>query len=296
MSCTITVTGATGNIGKVLSEILLGRGHKVRAVGRDAKRLQPLVDKGAEACVGDIADAAFLTTVYNGADAAFVMIPPDMTAPDADARAEGISKAHVAAIRESGLKNVVVLSSIGAHLEKGAGIIDSLRILEREMGALDGVNVRFLRPAYFMENIYAQIDLIKNLGISGGPLGADVKQPMVATRDIAAMAADRLDTRDFTGHSTEYVLGPADLSYNDIAAALGKALGRDLNYIQVPDGDLKAALGQMGMSADFIEKILEMSHSINSGALLDAHTRTDANTTPTTIDEFAQWFVAAYNA
>ena len=101
MSCTITVTGATGNIGKVLSEILLGRGHKVRAVGRDAGRLQPLVDNGAEACVGDIADAAFLTTVYNGADAAFVMIPPDMTAPDADARAEIISKAHVAAIREA---------------------------------------------------------------------------------------------------------------------------------------------------------------------------------------------------
>jgi len=118
----------------------------------------------------------------------------------------------------------------------------------------------------------------------------------VATCDIAAVAADRLDTRDFTGHTNEYVLGPADISYNDVAAALGKALGRDLNYVQVPDGDLKAALGHMGMSGDFIDNILELSHSINSGDILGGHTRADANTTPTTIDEFAQWFAAAFNA
>lgn len=295
MSCTIAVAGATGNIGRVLSQILLERGHKVRALSRDAGRLQPLIDQGAEACVGSLDDGAFVARAFTGADAAFVMIPPDVTSNDQDGRAEKLSNVYVAAIRESGMKYVVALSSIGAHLEKGSGIVNGLRILERELGGLTDVNIRVLRPAYFMDNVYVQIDLIKNLGFTGGPLKPDVKQPMVATRDIAAIAAERLDRCDFTGHSMEYVLGPADISYTDVTAALSNALGRDLNYIHVPDGDLKAGLLQMGMSSDFIDKILELSHAINSGAVQSGHTRTDANTTPTTIDEFAQWFAAAFN-
>jgi uncharacterized protein YbjT (DUF2867 family) len=254
------------------------------------------VDVGAEALVGGVDDAAFVTRAFEGADGAFLMIPPDVTSEDQLGRAEAITAVYIDAVRASGVKNVVALSSVGAHLEKGAGIVDTLRVLERELAPLSDVNVLVLRPAYFMENIYAQIDLIKNLGLSGGPLAPDVKQPMVATRDIGAMAADRLDKRDFSGHEIEYVLGPADYSYNDVAAVLGKALGRDLNYIQVPDGDLKAALAQMGMSGNFVDMILELSHSINSGEAQSAHTRTDANTTPTTLDEFAQWFAAAFNA
>jgi uncharacterized protein YbjT (DUF2867 family) len=295
MSCTIAVTGATGNIGRVLSEILISRGHNVRAIGRDAGRLQPLVDKGAQAHVGSLDDGAFLTGALSGADGAFVMIPPDITSEDQDGRAQAMSKMFVSAIQGSGVKHVVALSSLGAHMESGSGIVSTLRILERELGGLADVNIHFLRPAYFMENVYAQIDLIKNLGFTGGPLRPDVKQPMVATRDIAAMAADRLDQRDFTGHTIECVLGPADISYLDVTAALGKALGRDLSYIQVPDGDIKAGLMQMGMSGNFIDKILELSHAINNGEAQGGHTRTDANTTPTTIDEFAQWFAAAFN-
>lgn len=296
MSCTIAVTGATGNVGRVLCELLLERGHKVLALARDAGRLQPLVDKGAEATAGSVDDAAFVARAFDGADGAFLMIPPDISGDDLLGRAEKLTRNYVDAVRAGGVEHVVAMSSIGAHLEKGAGIVDTLRVLEQGVSKLGDVDVLVLRPAYFMENVYPQIDIIKNLGFTGGPLGPDVKQPVVATRDVAAMAADRLDRRDFTGAEVEYVLGPADISYNDITAALAKALGRDLTYIQVPDDDLKPALLQMGMSANFIDLILEFSHSINDGQVMSAHTRTEANTTPTTIGEFAQWFAAAFNA
>lgn len=293
MSCTITVTGATGNVGQVLSGILIGNGHRVRVVGRDPGRLQPFVDRGAEAFAGDLTDSPFLTRAYHGADAAFVMIPPDTTADDQRGRAETFARSHAAAIRESGLPCVVLLSSLGAHIDHGVGIIDTLSILEREAGAIDGVNTRILRAAYFLENLWPQVDVIKNLGFIAGPLLPDVKQPMAAARDVAAVAAARLETRDFTGSTIEYVLGAADYSYNDIAAALTRALGRNIMYMHVPDRDLKAALVPMGMAPGFVDCVLEMSHAINEQRLGGAHTRTPANTTPTTLDDFATWFASA---
>jgi len=296
MSCTIAVTGATGNVGRPLCDILLARGHRVRAVGRDAGRLQPLVDRGAEDQIGFVEDAAFLTRAYQGAESVFAMIPPDMAEEHQLERAERIAKAHVAAVREAGVHYVVAMSSIGAHLERGSGVVETLRTLEREMNALEGVHVHILRPAYFMENVWPQIDIIKNFGFVGGPVTADARFPVVATRDIAAVAAERLGNRDFAGHTMEYVLGPRDISYNDITAALGNALGMQLTYMQASDGDARAALSYMGMSRNFIELILDFAHRLNDGTAQNHHKRTAANTTPTDIDEFARWFAEAYRA
>jgi uncharacterized protein YbjT (DUF2867 family) len=296
MSCTIAVTGATGNVGRPLAETLLAQGHVVRAIGRDAGRLQPLVDRGAEAGVGSVEDAAFLTRAYAGADAAWVIIPPDMRSNEQLARAERISKAHAAAIRESGVGHVGVLSSIGAHLETGGGIADTLRVLEREMETLSGVNVKVLRAAYFMENVWPQMDIVKNLGFVGGPVAPEATFPVVATRDVAAVAAKRLCERAFSAHTIEYVLGPRDISYAEITAALGEALGRDLRYLHVPDSDARIGLKHMGLAGDFIDMVLEFSRALNQGIAQDHHVRTPDNTTPTDIREFAGWFAEAYKA
>lgn len=296
MSCTIAVTGATGNVGRPLVETLLAQGHAVRAIGRDAGRLQPLVDRRAEACVGSVEDAGFLTRAYAGADAVWVMIPPDMRSNEQLARAERISKAHAAAIRESGVGHVAALSSIGAHLETGGGIVDTLRVLEREMAALSGANVKVLRAAYFMENVWPQMDILKNLGFLGGPVAPEVTFPVVAARDVAAVAANRLAARDFDGHSVEYVLGPRDISYREITAELGEALGRDLRYLHVPDSDARIGLKHMGLAGDFIHMVLEFSRALNQGIAQDHHVRTPDNTTPTDIREFARWFAEAYES
>lgn len=295
MAYTITVTGATGNVGNVLARLLLDRGHTVRAVGRDARRLQPLVDQGAQAHVGDLVDTDFLTTAYRGADGVFAMVPPNPSHEDCARFTTTVSTSHARALRAAGVRFVVGLSSIGAHAERGHGVASDLHRFERDLQALEGVNVHILRAAYFMENTYAQIDIIRNLAMTAGPFAPDMEQPMVAARDVASVAADRLSALDFDGFSVAYVLGPRDVSYREITSTLAHELGyEDLYYLQVDDDDARVALAQLGWSRSFIDRVLEFSRGVNTGSVLEGHERTGENTTPTTFEEFARGLAERY--
>ena len=116
-----TVIGATGNIGSVITRLLLEKGEKVRAVSRHAARLLPLVQKGAEACIADVTDAEALTRAFTGVRAVFLMIPPSMTSPDYRAEQVRISEAYTSAAKSSGLQYAVHLSSYGAQSASGCG-------------------------------------------------------------------------------------------------------------------------------------------------------------------------------
>src|SRR4051812_27974560 len=137
----IVVTGATGNIGKKISEILLKNGRKVRVIGRSTEKLRKLVDSGAEAAVGDLADAEFLTKALQGADSIFAMVPPNLTAENFRKYQGTVSDSIVSAIRKSGLKKVVALSSLGADLAEGTGVVTGLHDFEQKLGSLEGVDI-----------------------------------------------------------------------------------------------------------------------------------------------------------
>jgi uncharacterized protein YbjT (DUF2867 family) len=296
MSCTHTVTGATGNTGRVVTEALLAGGHRVRVVGRSEERLRPFVDKGAEPFVGSVADAAFLTRAYSGADAVYSMIPPNPQSQDFIADADGISKAHVKAIREAGVEHVVALSSIGAHRSDGVGIVRVLYGFEQDLGALDGVNVLMLRPAYFMDNIYPQAELIKAMGIVGSPVAGDISMPVVHTRDVGRVAAAHMADRDFSGKSIEYVLGQRDISYLEITQALGEAIGRpDLRYVQFPAEQAIFGLQQFGLSENVARLLVELAEGVNKGKVTEDYERTSENTTPTSLEDFAKEFAQRFN-
>jgi uncharacterized protein YbjT (DUF2867 family) len=296
MSCTHTVTGATGNTGRIITEILLEGGHNVRVVGRSADRLQALVDKGAEAFVGSLDDADFLAQAYKGADSVYAMIPPSLQSDDFEAYADKVSKAHVAAIREAGVKNVVALSSIGAHRPDGNGVVKVLYHLEQDLRGLENVNVLALRPSYFMDNIYPQVDIVKAMGFVGTPVSGDVSQPVVHTRDVGRVAAARMADTDFKGHTHEYILGERDISYKEITAVLGKAIGKDdLAYVQFPADQAVAGLQQFGMSANVAGLIVGLSDGVNNGVVLEDYKRTPDNTTKTSIEEFAKEFAQLYD-
>jgi uncharacterized protein YbjT (DUF2867 family) len=296
MSCTLTVTGATGNTGHVVAETLLANGHAVRVVGRSGERLQPFVDKGAEAFVGSVDDTELLTSAYMGADAVYAMIPPNPQSSDYVAEADRISKAHAAAIGKSGVKNVVALSSIGAHRPDGTGIVTVLHAFENDLNGLDGVNVLYLRPAYFMDNIYPQIDLIKAMGFVGSPVVGDISMPVVHTRDIGQVAAARMMERNFKGKTVEYILGERNISYNEITEVLGKTLGRgDLKYVQFPPEQSIMGLQQFGFSANVARLIVELAEGVNNGVVGEHYERTPENTTATSLEQFAQDFAERYN-
>lgn len=289
----ITILGATGHTGSRVAEALLSRGVKVRAVGRDTKKLQPLVDKGAEALSGDAGDEAFLTRAFTGAEAAYTLIPPDMTARDGRAHQDRIGEATIRALRKSGVKRVVFLSSQGADLASGTGPIAGLHAQEQRLRTL-GVDVLLLRPGFFFENLYANLPLIREKGINGSAVAPHIKLAMIATRDIADVAAAAFAASDFNGVSVRDLLGPRDLSMNEVTRILGPKLGKpDLKYVQFPYADYAAALEQAGISKDVAHSFVEMSRAFNEGVIKPAK-RTPVSTTPTTLESFADELAHAY--
>jgi uncharacterized protein YbjT (DUF2867 family) len=191
----ITVMGASGNTGGRISDGLLEQREEIRALGRSAGKLARLESSGAEVVIGDAADAAFLTGAFRGADAVYTLLPPDPQSPDLRKKWDQQGEAIVKAIRDSGVRYVVFLSSVGADLPKGTGPIAGLHAQEDRLRKLPDVNALILRPASFFENFYATLGLIKHQAINGGAVAPDLRLPMIATRDIADVAARAEGTR-----------------------------------------------------------------------------------------------------
>jgi len=293
----LAITGATGKTGSKVAEMLLDAGHTVRVIGRSAERLKGLTAKGALAAVGDMADRSFLTKAFIGADAVFALIPPNLAVSDFRAYQEKIGESIVAAIKDSGIKYVVNLSSQGAHLPDRTGPIKGLHDQELRLNKLDGVNVLHLRPTYFMENLLMNIDMIRKMNIMGSAVRGDVRFAMIATKDIAAYAAERLVKRDFTGKSVADLLGARDLSLSEAAAIIGTKLGKpDLKYVAFPYEDAEKGMIGMGVKPDMAELYIEMSKALNEGLFAVNIPRTKENTTPTAFETFADLFAAAYHA
>jgi len=285
----ITVLGATGNIGTALVHHLLGQGHHVTAVARPSARLDALAQAGATAQAGDLHDAAFLTDALRGAEAAFLMIPPNMAAPDVLAHYQRIGEATAQAVRATGLKQAVNLSSNGADLPAGTGPILGVHHQEARLNAIEGLAVVHLRPAYFMENLLSSVGMIQHMGITGGAMRPELPLPMVATKDIAAKAAELLAGDRPAGHSVLNLLGPRNYSQQEATAAIGQAIGRpELPYVPFSYDDAQKGMVGAGLSEDMARLYLEMTRSLNEEKLMVHEVRTAASTTPTTLEEFVQ--------
>jgi uncharacterized protein YbjT (DUF2867 family) len=289
------VTGATGNTGRVIAETLLEKGKKVRVIGRSAERLQSLVGKGAEAFVGSVTDGSAMLRAFQGAQAVYALIPADYAAENFRAYQNEVGKTYASALRQAGVSFVVNLSSVGAHLPDGAGPISALHDVEQQLNQLHGVNVLHLRPGFFMENLFINLDLIRNQNINGTPLRGDLPMPMIATRDIAAVAAQLLLNLDFSGHSTRELLGQRDISMEEVTRILGKAIGKkELAYVQFPYEQAEKAMLAMGLSQDVARSLNEMDRAMNEGRVRPLEKRSAANTTPTSFEQFAESFAAVY--
>ena len=290
------VLGATGHTGSVIATSLLSKGEKVRVVGRDATRLQRLVRKGAEAFTANVSDAAALTKAFTGARAAYLLLPPNMTSPDYRADQERESDAIAKAVKESGLRYAVHLSSFGAQVPEGTGPIAGLHSSEQKLNAISGLNVLHLRGGHFMENTLTAISMIQAMGIFGHAVLPDLKLPMIATRDIGDYAAGRILKLDFSGKQTRELLGERDLSMNEATAVIARGIGKpDLRYVQFPYEQVEQVLTQMGIPAKTAGQFIEMYKALNEGIVAAEEPRSPENTTPTSFEKFVQdVFAPAY--
>jgi uncharacterized protein YbjT (DUF2867 family) len=287
------ILGGGGNTGSIIASSLLLKGEKVRVVGRDAGRMQRLVRKGAEAFTADVSDAAALTKAFSGARAAYLMLPPLNSREEQERQSDAIAKA----VKESGLRYAVHLSSYGAHVPEGTGPVAGLHSSEQKLNGITGLNVLHLRAAYFMENYLAAIDMIHGMGMFGHALLPDLKLPMIATRDVGDYAAQRLLDLDFSGKQTRELLGERDLSMTEATAVIARGIGKpDLRYKQFPYDQVQQALTQVGFSPRKAAVYIEMFEAINTGLLAAQELRSPENSSPTSFETFVQdVFAAAYH-
>ena len=289
------ITGATGNTGKIIASTLLEAGKKVRIISRDAEKSKELTDKGAELCLGSTDDVELLKKAFDGATAVYAMLPMDMQAEDYTAFQQKHTSAIAEAMEVSNVKFVVSLSSQGAHLESGSGVILGLHKMEQLFDQNEGLNTLHLRPCYFMENTLGMVGLIKEAGIMGSPIKGDLSMPVIATKDIASYAAKRLLALDFEGHNFQDLLGARNVTYSEMAKVYGTSIGKpDLNYVEFPYKDFKQAFMGMGASESLADKMNEFIERVNAGEIIISE-RNKANTTPTTIEEFTHTFSYVYN-
>jgi len=290
------VTGATGHTGSVIAKRLLAQGKEVRVVGRSTERLSSLVSLGAEPFAADVSNKEAITSAFSGADAAYVMIPPDLANPDYAAYQDKVIEAIASALNKGAPAHVVALSSFGADKPDKTGPIAGLHRMEERLKRISGLNALYVRAGYFMENTFPQAGVIQQMGTTAGPLNADLKIPMIATRDIGIFAANELLRLEFRGHETQELLGQRDLSMTEATTVIGKAIGKpELQYRQITYDQFRGVLMQMGASQAIADMFVEMSEALNSGHVRALEARSQRNTTPTSYEQFvAEEFVPAY--
>jgi uncharacterized protein YbjT (DUF2867 family) len=287
------VLGSSGNTGSIVANFLLSKGQKVRVVGRDPGRLQRFVHKGAEAYAADLSNAAALTKAFSGARAAYLLLPPLNSREEQARQSDAIAKA----VKGSGLRYAVHLSSYGAHVPEGTGPVTGLHSSEQKLNAISDLNVLHLRAAYFMENNLAAIDMIHGMALYGHALLPDLKLPMIATRDVGDYAAQRLLHLDFPGKQTRELLGERDLTMTEATAVIARGIGKpDLRYEQFSYDQVQQVLTQAGFSPKKAAVYIEMFQSINAGLLAAQEPRSPQNSTPTSFEQFVQHvFAPAYH-
>lgn len=291
------ITGANGNVGRRLAEILLAEGKRVRVVSRNVDRLQPLAQRGAEVCMGSLQDEAFLAQTFQGARAAYVMIPPNHQAENLRAYQNRVGNVIFNVLKNAGVDYIVNLSSLGAHRPDKTGPVLGLYDQEQRLNWLEKANLVHLRPTFFMENLLSNIHLIKTRGINGTPLRGDLALPMVATKDIARVASEYLLELGFKGIVVRELLGQRNITMNEMTQILGKAIGlNNLQYVQFSFEEAESSMIEAGFSRDVAQSLLQLYGNINERIVIVGTERTDENTTETPFEEFAESFAAAYGA
>lgn len=283
----VAVTTPTGHIGKVVTKHLLDAGEQVTLLARYPQKVREFSDRGAIVAQGAQDDMEFVIRATRGVDALFWLTPLDFSSRDFRGHFNRMGRAAAAAVRANRIPRVVHLSGAGAHLASGPGPIPGLHDIERR---LDDVvtHVTHLRPFFFFENFLLQIESIKRLGRIFLPVSGSTRIAMLATGDIGQAAVSRLLDRNWSGRIVQGLHGPADLSFDEAAGAIGRGLDRPVFHVQVSEDQARRAMLAAGLNAHLAEAFLEIFEAIESGLLRPAELRTTDTTTSTTLELFSR--------
>jgi uncharacterized protein YbjT (DUF2867 family) len=290
----IIVTGSLGNISKPLALQLIAQGHEVTIISSKADKQHEIKRLGAKAAIGSVMDTEFLKTTFAGADSVYGMTPPNFGASDMIGYYTDVAKAYALAAKSAGVKNIVYLSSYGADLEKGTGIIVGSHKSEGILNALEGVAVTRLRPCYFYYNLYHFMGMIKEQGMIGTNFGGDDKLVMVSPLDIATAAAEELTAAN-PQNKVRYIASD-EYTCNEVAKLIGQAIGKpDLQWFTFTDEQVKNTMLEHGRPPVITDLLVELGAAIHTGLLRSDYERHKPVPGEIKLPAFIKEYAAAYH-
>ncbi|REC46632.1 NmrA family NAD(P)-binding protein [Chryseobacterium pennipullorum] len=298
----IVLTGSIGNIGKPLTELLVHKGYSVTVISSTAERIKKIEDLGAKSAIGSMFDVDFLAQTFRGADTVYLMetmeAAGDMFDKSIDfiGRIREIGQNYKKAIEESAVKNIVHLSSIGAHTDIGTGMIVFHHHVENILKELpEDVAIRFIRPVGIYFNMFSFITTIKNTGSIVSNYGGDQKEPWVSPVDIAEAVAEEIE-KSFKGRTVRYVASD-EVSPNEIAKALGIAMGKPgLQWKVISDRDLLENWLKIGFNEQVAKGFVETQAAQGNGTLYEDYNRHKPALGKVKLADFAKEFAVAYHS
>jgi uncharacterized protein YbjT (DUF2867 family) len=282
----IVITTPAGQIGRQVLGSLLDSGEQLRVIARDPSQLPAEVRDDLDSVEGSHGDAAVVDKAFAGADAVLWVTPADPRAPSVEAAFAGFTRPAAEAFRRHGVGRVVGVSMLGRGTPwaSQAGFVTGSLAMD-DLIAASGVAYRALTNPYFMEDTLRQAEPIKNQGVFSYPIAGDRKRPTVATRDIAAAASRLLRDASWSGVEEVPLLGPEDLSCNDMAEIMSQVLGKDVRFQQITFEAYKGRFIRLGISDAMAQGYTDMAWAKNQG-LDNGVQRTAQNSTPSS---FRQW-------
>ena len=282
----IVITTPTGQIGSQVLGDLLDSGEQLRVIVRDPAQLAAGVRKDLDIVEGSHGDAAVVDKAFSGADAVFWLVPPDPRATSVEAAYVGFTRPAAEAFKRHGVGRVVAVTALGRGTPWAdrAGYVTGSLAMD-DLIAASGVGLRALCNPSFMDNTIRQVPSIRDQGMFFSPIAGDRKLPTVATRDIAAAAARLLLDASWTGFEEVPLLGPEDLSFDDMAEIMSAVLGKEVRFQRTTFEAYKERFASFGMSDAMAQGMTDMAWAKNEG-LDNGVQRTPENSTPTS---FRQW-------
>ena len=290
------ITGSIGHTGKPITEGLVQAGHTVTVVTSKPDNAAAIEALGAKAAVGSVEDADFLKQAFAGADAAYLLLPNKWGVADIRAYQNAVIDNYIAAIRANDIRFAVFLSSVGAHLGKGVGPVNGLYDAEHKLSQVEGLNSKFLRPSYFMYNLFGMVGMVKGMGIMGSNFG-DEPIALTHTNDIADVAIQELLNLDFTGHQVRYIASD-ERTGSGIAKVLGEAVGKpETPWIVFSDEQNKEGMVQAGLDEATAANYTEMGEAMRNGQMQEDYFANKPTFGKVKLEDFAKnEFAPAFNA
>ena len=291
----IIITGSLGHISKPLTIELVKKGDAVTVISSNVAKKNEIETLGAIAAIGSFEDIDFLRATFANADAAYCMVPPaDYNEPDRRNFYSRIAKNYVKAISTSAIKRVIHLSSFGADLDKGTGIILGAYDAENIFNQLRNVSLIHVRPTYFYYNLNNFINAIKFVNVIKANYGGDSKFPMVAPADIADAIAEEIE--DLLGKNKVRYVSSDERTGNEIASILGAAIGKpDLKWELISNEEVQQNLESYGMPAQLATGFVDMFDSMHKGDLSRNFYLNQPSLGKIKLEEFAKEFAIDFN-